>query len=648
MNEADLNKRGVAGARKATLSVVPSSINEEARTFEITFATETPVKRRDWDGAFMEVLSLDPKHVRMGRFASGRAPFLVQHNSWNQSAHVGVIESARIVNGEGRATVRMVKDDPDADKAWNKIRQGVLTSVSVGYDIHKMEKIAGGDGQMATFRATDWEPYEASAVSIPADPKSQIRSLQETPHMDNENENQNSTQTPEQIRAAERARVSTILTLGRRHGMPENDIQRFLDNPGPGAKTEFHRYLLDMVATRSEQAGGPVGPSGVVEYAGDYEAIRGRNAPYTPPVTASQRGGHDDFRAAAADALVMRAGISLAKPHAAASDLRHTSTVEIARTCLSRTGRPSFFNLSPAETIKRAFSTSDFPQILTGATGAAVRRGYETEPSTHRVWVSTETVPDFREQARPILGSVPKLEKIPELSEYTYGSMSEDSASFRVEKFGKAIALSWELLVNDRLGAWLRVKPALGQAARRLEADLVYSMFAENGGAGPTMQDGVNLFHATHKNITAAAALDADGLSAARTLLRKQTALGGGFLALAPRFLLLPVELEQKADMLLAASTRTTSGNTESDRPEWIGRLVPVIEPRLAATSYYLLAAGDQIDTAVMALLDDNAEGPVIEEEAEFSNDSYRMKVRHVIGSKVLDWRGMIKVPLAP
>jgi phage major head subunit gpT-like protein len=75
---------------------------------------------------------------------------------------------------------------------------------------------------------------------------------------------------------------------------------------------------------------------------------------------------------------------------------------------------------------------------------------------------------------------------------------SDDGTEYAVQKYGKIIALTWEALVNDNLGAFLRVQPALGQAARRLEADLVYSLFALNSGAGPAMQDGTNLFQINH------------------------------------------------------------------------------------------------------------------------------------------------------
>jgi hypothetical protein len=57
--------------------------------------------------------------------------------------------------------------------------------------------------------------------------------------------------------------------------------------------------------------------------------------------------------------------------------------------------------------------------------------------------------------------------------EYTEGPMGEDSTAYKVEKFGRIVSLTWEVLVNDDLAAFLRIQPALGQAARRREADNV-------------------------------------------------------------------------------------------------------------------------------------------------------------------------------
>jgi phage major head subunit gpT-like protein len=206
--------------------------------------------------------------------------------------------------------------------------------------------------------------------------------------------------------------------------------------------------------------------------------------------------------------------------------------------------------------------------------------------------------------------------------------------------------LTWEVLVNDCLQAFLRIQPALGQAARRKEADIVYALFAQNGGAGPAMQDGTNLFHANHTNLVTAGAFDAALLGAGRTLLRKQTALGGGYLSLVPRFLLVPPEREIAAEALLANATRRVT--VEKTTPEWIANLELVVEPRLANTAAFLAADSAQIDTVELGLLEENMSGPVIEQEEEFRRDVARWKVKHVAGAKALDWRGLVKLPITP
>jgi hypothetical protein len=255
-------------------------------------------------------------------------------------------------------------------------------------------------------------------------------------------------------------------------------------------------------------------------------------------------------------------------------------------------------------------------------------------------------VRDFKTQTRPILGSAPGLLQVLEAGEYTEGSMDEDSATYKVSKFGRIVALTWETLVNDDLGAFLRVQPALGQAARRKEADDTYALFALNAGAGPTMQDTVALFHANHGNLGSSAAYDATVLGAARTLLRKQTAVGAGYLSLVPRFLIVPAEREQQSELLLAAASRTLTTAATDVVPGWIGDLRLVVEPTLANGAVYLAASPEQIDTLELGLLEGNEDGPTLETERTFVVDTQRYKVRHVFCPKFLDWRGIVKQPI--
>ena len=357
-----------------------------------------------------------------------------------------------------------------------------------------------------------------------------------------------------------------------------------------------------------------------------------------------------DFQAAAVDALCLRAGIPVEKPHPGARDLGAMSVVEMARVCLSRAGR-SHGGLDAGRVIKAALTTGDFPALLENVLGKSMRRGFESEPASHRAWVRVTRVPDFKPQSRVILGSAPELERVLEAGEYQYGALSEDKAAFAVEKYGRMLRITWEALVNDDLQAFTRIPQAMGQAARRKEADVVYGLLLANSGDGQTMQDNQPLFHSNHQNIAEAGDLSATTLGAARALLRMQKALGGGLLNLRPRVLLVPAALETEAEILLASATRHTlqnAGVEATPTPEWVAGLRLVVEPRLdeaEADAFYVIAGEDQIDTFELAYLDADG-GPVVEEEPGFQTDTRDYKVRHVFGGRFLDWRGIVKVPL--
>lgn len=599
------------------------------RSFPCTISTETPVPRRDrFTGEeFSEVLSHAPGAVDLSR-----APLPVIESHDRSRVNVGILSNLRLDGRRLRGELVLGASQRGQELAAD-IAAGIVTGLSVGYQITKEER----DEKAKRQTATRWMPFEVSIVSVPADINAGIG---RSAAVDNEPQNSTPPDNTEQIRERavkdERERVAGIRLAARATQLGDEFTNRLIDAGTP--LDQARGAILNELVRRSDET--PIST---------HLSTDAMLNPRRSGVEFSQRGSADDFRAAATDALVMRSGIRIEKPHAAARDLLHTPVLELARTCLSRDGKRHSM-MSQGEVLKRAFSTSDFPEILANSIGKSIRSGWEAEPSSHRQWVSVESVPDFRDQLRPLLGSAPALELIEELGEYKYGSMAEDAASFRVRKHGKALALSYELLKNDQLGVFLRVKPALGASARRAEADAVYALFAENSGAGPTMGDSVTLFHAaSHKNVTAAAAMDAAGLGAARTMLRKQVALGGGFMALAPRTLLCAPENETAAEMLLASATRTTTGNTEGDRPEWISRLQLVVEPRLSAlNAYYVIAGHEQTDHVVLGLLDENMNGPVTEEESEFVRDAFHTKVRHVFGAAALDWRGMVKVPLAP
>lgn len=157
---ANLERHLKQGRSERALVVERQAIDEEARTATLAFASEAPYER--WWG--VEILDVSATSMRQGRLRSG-ANLLMDHDTRDV---VGVIESVEIgADRVARAVVRFGKS-VRAEEVWQDVRDGIRRNVSVGYMIHKAVLVETVDG-VETYRVTDWEPFEVSLVSVPAD-----------------------------------------------------------------------------------------------------------------------------------------------------------------------------------------------------------------------------------------------------------------------------------------------------------------------------------------------------------------------------------------------------------------------------------------------------------------------------------------------
>ena len=153
---------GSTGERFLRIDAERATIDEAARTVTLAFASETPVDRY-WG---VEVLDVQSRSIRQGRLKSGGA-VLMDHDQRDQ---VGVIESVQIgADRVARAVVRFGKS-ARASEIFQDVVDGIRQNVSVGYRIWDVILESETDG-IGTYRVTDWEPYEISLVSVPADAK---------------------------------------------------------------------------------------------------------------------------------------------------------------------------------------------------------------------------------------------------------------------------------------------------------------------------------------------------------------------------------------------------------------------------------------------------------------------------------------------
>lgn len=138
-----------------------AGINADARTVDLAWVSEDPCER--WWG--VEILDTKPKSVRMSRIRNGAA-MLLNHDVDKQ---IGVVETATLdaKDKKGRARVRFSRSAL-GEEIFADVTDGIRQKVSVGYRIHDLV-LERKEGDVSTYRVTDWEPFEISIVSVPAD-----------------------------------------------------------------------------------------------------------------------------------------------------------------------------------------------------------------------------------------------------------------------------------------------------------------------------------------------------------------------------------------------------------------------------------------------------------------------------------------------
>ncbi|MGX5723315.1 prohead protease/major capsid protein fusion protein [Shinella zoogloeoides] len=390
------------------------------------------------------------------------------------------------------------------------------------------------------------------------------------------------------------------------------------------------------------------------------EKLMSREAPATDNRSPARVGEeHHEKRAVAMrDALHHRADPRI-ELSPAAREYRGFSLMDMAREALEvrgvKTRGMSRDEIAGTALAQRSGygSTSDFPIILGNVVNTTLRAGYEAAGQTFRPLVREATVSDFKPINRAQLGEGPAFDKVNESGEYKRGAMAEGKESYRIATFGKVIAITRQVIINDDMNAFGRIPQLMGGAAAQLESDLVWAQILGN----PTMGDGTALFHASHNNLPTAAAFGVASLGIARATMAKQVGMDGRtVLNIRPQFLVVPVALETKAEQELKSLFYADSSDKVATTS--MRSLEIIAEARLdngikkgaatasdiagSATAWYLSASPAQVDTVELAYLEGNR-GVYIETRQGFDVDGLEVKARLDVGAKTMDHRGLLK-----
>jgi hypothetical protein len=161
------------------------------------------------------------------------------------------------------------------------------------------------------------------------------------------------------------------------------------------------------------------------------------------------------------------------------------------------------------------------------------------------------------------------------------------------------------------------------------------------------MGDGVQLFHATHKNLLAAAGITTAGIDAMRVAMATQ-AEGAATLNIRLAKILVPVALEGTAKVVRDSEFDVGAGSKNNTIPNSVrGTFEVISDARLdvaSATAWYGTASSATNDTVEVSYLDGN-QAPTLEQQNGWSVDGVEFKVRMDAGVKALDYRTLAKNP---
>lgn len=205
------------GRAERALFVERQAINEETRTVRLAIASEIEVDR----GYFREILDCSQPSMRQARLRNG-ANLLCDHDARDV---VGVVESVEIgADRVARAVVRFGKS-ARAEEVWQDVKDGIRRNVSVGYLIHKAQLVETKDG-LETYRVTDWEPFEVSLVSVPADATVGVgRSLDQPAGAGDEREQPSTPTDPEPKPTPKERTMSEVNTSAAPAAVPAASVQ---------------------------------------------------------------------------------------------------------------------------------------------------------------------------------------------------------------------------------------------------------------------------------------------------------------------------------------------------------------------------------------------------------------------------------------
>ena len=326
--------------------------------------------------------------------------------------------------------------------------------------------------------------------------------------------------------------------------------------------------------------------------------------------------------------------------------MRSVHILDIIRASVQQ--RQGHAPLDRMELLQAGFSTLDVSDLLSNVAGKILTDAYNAYPSVARLVSRRLPSSDFKPHKAVRLGANASFEEVAGAGEIKHGSATDVARPFQVKTYAKMFVLSRTDLIDDDMGGFDQFPRLLAAGAAQTLESTFWSLVMSNpssffNGSAGNFQSGVG------------SVLGVPGLTAALTLLRRQVDENGEPIAVQPRFLICPPELEVEANTLYRSLTVNTGGAATDTRVpnanSFYGMLEPQVVPHLSNSNYanfsltgwYTASAPSDPACAFGLSFLNGVETPIIEtSQADFSVLGLQMRGVLDFGVALLDPAGAV------
>ncbi len=576
--------------RQRNLSVRKTTLNKSGEDTTMSFvlvSSDNEGTRYNWaDGEYFT----EKLDVNGAKFEELRT-FFKDHNRSVDSA-IGRVLNVRVEDGQIVGDVVFGSDE--ASKAIEtKYREGILTDVSIGYEIDGYE-VQSRENENDLVTITDFNIFEVSAVGLGFDNGAKKRQKEED--MNKEKlERLRQLSEMEKRTAEEEAERAKLMAQKEKDERAKDERAKELEDKDQRIKAledtvnentrkeEIRSICAEFEASDTLRA--KFEKEGAIEDL-KTEILRERKqAEANTRVYMSENGGNRaEMLDEMSNGFALRMGVKVEDASQDAHKFAQASLLDLGRALTGYTG------YDRQELAKRTLVVADFPILLTDVGNRVLKQNFNETPATYKQWVAEEDVADFRTQTditTGIGGELPKIYDGGELEESE--GLDTNAEQWNIDSYGKKFVLTRRMLINDDLRALNQMFTSFGGTAQRTINVHVYRLLQAQGEyASYKMADGSAIFvtgaHGNKQNL----ALDSANLGLAKALMRKQKDLSDNSLNLAPKFLMVGSDLEQTALELLNSTASLADNKNAGVVNVHYQSVTPIIEDAIDTDTWYL------------------------------------------------------------